>query len=175
MKLPILTRKKSKNGNASVRFEDGLLFTDCRDCNGISSLEDAECVRCVSKQISENGSPSRLIMRKDADVEYSEDTVMILNGISKIVSITDAASSEKLTGVCKGCSSSVPKNAENIWNSFPEPRFDMMRLEAERSVPNRNGCEECLHRTMEFIDRAETMFSEIREKAAKTAFHLTEV
>jgi len=175
MNIPLLTRKKNMIDDAHVKFENGSLFMDCRDCRGMSSLGDAACVKCVSKHISDNGSPSRLIMRKDTDVEHSEDAVAVLNGISRIFSIIDAASSGRSMNGCKGCPSSIPKNADDIWRSFPEPRFDIMRLEAERSNPDGDGCEDCLRRTTEFMDRMETMFFEVREKAAKTAFSLTEV
>jgi len=50
-----------------------------------------------------------------------------------------------------------------------------MRLDAERSVMKDSGCEECLWRTIGFIDQVETMFSDVRKKAAKMAFRLTEV
>jgi hypothetical protein len=62
-----------------------------------------------------------------------------------------------------------------MWNAFPEPRFDMIRLEAERANPGKEGCEECMWRTIGLIDRTETMFCDLKKKCAKAAFRLTEV
>ena len=158
-----------------ITFDEGMLFVDCRLCKGASSLGNAECVKCVSASIAEHGPPARFLMRKENDIEYSDVVISMLSDIAKISSLMRTASSEKLPGGCKGCSSSLPKNADDIWNSFPEPRFDIMRLETERSSPGKDECEECVWRTIAFIDRAETMFSELRKKCAKTAFRLTEV
>ena len=171
-----LFREKIKEAKGpAVTSEDGMLSVDCRMCSGISSLGSAECVKCISASISEHGVPSRLLMRKDNDIEYSEAVISILSDIAKISSLMRTASSEKLPAGCKGCSSSVPKNAKEIWDSFPEPRFDIMRLETERSSPGKDGCEECMRRTTAFIDRADAMFSEIKKRCAKAAFRLTEV
>ncbi|MDR2865939.1 MAG: hypothetical protein LBV13_00815 [Methanomassiliicoccaceae archaeon] len=156
-------------------YEDGMLFIDCRMCTGPSSLADGGCVKCVSGKISDNGIPVRLLMRKDRDVEHSNDTVAVLGEIAKIGSLTGTASSEKLSGRCAGCQSSLAKNAKDIWDSFPEPRFDIMRLEAERSKPEREECEECLWKTIGFIDQLESMFITLKKSAAKKAFRLTEV
>ena len=175
MNMRFLRAKKEKEHRTDTKYEDGLLFIDCGSCASAPSMGDAGCVKCVSGMIGDNGTPSRLIMRRDSDTEYSDDVIMILNDISKIGSLTKTAYSEKLPVRCKECSSSIPKNAEIIWNSFPEPRFDIIRLEAERSVPNKEGCEEFLWRTVGFIDRMETMFSDLKKKAAKKAFRLTEV
>ena len=167
--------KKEKEQRVSMTFENGMLFADCRSCSGPSDLGDVGCVKCISEGISGNGTPLRLMMRKQNDVEYSEGVISILSDISKIGSLTSAASSEKTQSRCKGRQCSIPKNASDIWDSFPDPRFDIMRLDAERAVIGEGGCEECLWRTMGFIDRAETMFSDVRKKAAKMAFRLTEV
>jgi len=168
-------RKKEKGSISNITFEDGMLFADCRSCGGASDLGDTMCVKCISAAISDNGVPSRLMMRKVNDSEYSEDVISVLSDISKIGSLISAAASEKVNGKCNGRRCSIPKNASDIWDSFPEPRFDMMRLDAERSVMSDAGCEECLWRTIGFIDRAETMFLDARKKAAKIAFRLTEV
>jgi len=175
--MTIKIGKQKKNGvrNIKERFEDGLLFMDCRSCSGSSSLGDNECVRCVSGSIERNGKPSRLMIRKASDTEYPENVISVLNEISKIGSLTRTASSENVISKCKNCGSSLPKNAKEIWDSFPEPRFDMMRLEAERSNPKKKGCEECMWRTIGFIDRLETIFDDLRNDAAKKAFRLTEV
>ena len=183
MKLPGLNfrfdlrlRPKKEDGKIlNVRYEDGLLFMDCRACDMPSSLGDTECVKCISSVIEENGSPSRLIMCKRSDIEYSEEIISVLTEISKIGSLTKAASFEKLPSRCSECRSSLPKSAGTIWDSFPEPRFDIIRLEAERSAPDRDGCEECLWKTIGFIDRLETMFGDLRKNAARKAFRLTEV
>jgi len=174
MKTAKIEKERSRNGPAA-RYEDGLLSVDCRACPGTSSLGDAGCVRCVSDCIGKHGTPSRLMIRKESDTEHSEDIITILNEISKIGSLVRAAGDEKVSGGCRNCHASLPKNAKDIWDSFPEPRFDIMRLEAERSSPEREGCEECLWRTIGFIDRLETMFSDVRKNAAKAAFRLTEV
>jgi len=171
----IKPEKKSVRPVSRERFEEGLLFMDCRSCPGPSSLGDNGCVRCLSAAIERNGKPSRLMMRKSSDTEYPEGTVAVLNEVSKISSLTRTASSENIVTKCKGCGTSLPKNAKEIWDAFPDPRFDIMRLEAERSAPKRKGCEECMWRTIGFIDRLETMFSDIRNEAAKKAFRLTEV
>ncbi|MCL2890465.1 MAG: hypothetical protein FWF40_01075 [Methanomassiliicoccaceae archaeon] len=174
MKIPKF-KKKEKEGISNITFEDGMLFADCRSCGGASDLGDAVCVKCISGAISNNGVPSRLMMRKVNDSEYSEDVISVLNDISKIGSLITAAASERTNGKCSGRQCSIPKNASDIWDSFPEPRFDVMRLDAERSIISEAGCEECLWRTIGFIDQAETMFSDVRKKAAKIAFRLTEV
>ncbi|MDR0198289.1 MAG: hypothetical protein LBI08_00915 [Methanomassiliicoccaceae archaeon] len=165
---------KGTNGPA-ITFDDGMLFIDCRPCRGASSLGNAECVKCVSSSISDRGPPSRLLMRKESDIEYSEVVISILGEISKISSLMHTASSEKLQAGCKDCRCSLPKNAKEIWDSFPEPRFDILRLETERSNPNKDGCDECAWRTIGFIDRSETLFADLRKRCAKTAFRLTEV
>jgi hypothetical protein len=167
--------KKEKEYASNATFEDGMLFTDCRSCGGASDLGDAVCVKCISAAISDNGVPLRLMMRKVNDSEYSEDVISVITDISKIGSLMTAAASEKINGKCNGRRCSIPKNASDIWDTFPEPQFDVMRLDAERSVAGGSGCEECLRRTMGFIDQAEKMFSDVRKKAAKTAFRLTEV
>jgi len=175
MKIPLLNWKREKNDGPTVRYEDGMLFIDCRKCAGISSLGDAECVKCVSKNIADIGPPMRLMMRKENDIEYSENVISVINDISRISSLITAASSENIPARCRDCPCSMPKNAKDIWDSFPEPRFDIMRLEAERSVPEKEGCEECMWRTIGLIDQAESMFSDVRRKSAKIAFSLTEV
>jgi hypothetical protein len=168
-------RKRTEQREPHIRFEDGLLFIDCRGCTGPSSLGDAECVKCASGGIMNNGQPSRLMMRKESDVEHSENVISVLTEISKISSLAHTASLERYPNRCGGCSVSISKNAKDIWDSFPEPRFDIMRLEAERSRPDKEGCEECLWKTIGFIDQLETMFSDMRKNAAKKAFRLTEV
>ncbi|MCL2786697.1 MAG: hypothetical protein FWD81_05725 [Methanomassiliicoccaceae archaeon] len=176
MNMKLLKQKKNDvTREPTARSEDGLLFIDCRSCPSPSSFGDRECVRCVSGMMERNGTPARLIMRRESDVEYPESVITVISEISKIGSLTKATSSEKVPGRCKDCGSSIPKNAKDIWDSFPEPRFDIIRLEAERSNPNKDGCEECLWKTMGFIDRLDTMFSDLRKKAAKKAFRLTEV
>ena len=174
MRFTIKKNDKVRNG-PKERFEEGLLFIDCRSCPGDPSFGSKECVLCVSSAIERNGKPSRLMVRKDADTEYSESVISVLSEISKINSLTRAASSENLSTKCRNCGSSLPKNAKDILGSFPEPRFDIIRSEAERSNPGKEGCEECLWRTIGFIDRLETMFSDLRKEAAKKAFRLTEV
>jgi hypothetical protein len=169
-------RKKDKlNGKANIAFEDGTLFVDCRCCSGASSLGNIDCVKCVSNGIANNGPPSRLLMRKENDVEHSDNVISIVTEISKIGSLIATASAERMTGGCKGCPCSLPKNAAEIWDAFPEPRFDIMKLEAERSSPGKSGCEECMWRTIGFIEQIETMFSDLRKRAAKDAFRLSEV
>jgi len=168
-------KKKEKESVFNVTFEDGMLFADCRSCGGASDLGDSVCVKCISAAISYNGVPSRLMMRKVNDSEYSEDVISVLTDISKIGSLISSAASERINGKCNGRRCSISKNASDIWDSFPEPHFDIMRLDAERSVIGGAGCEECLRRTISFIDQTETMFSGVRKKAAKTAFRLTEV
>ena len=175
MDMFLFKEKVKTSEGPKITFEDGMLFTDCRQCNGTSSFGNAECVKCVSKSIADHGPPSRLLIRKENDVEYSDVVISMLCEIAKISSLMNTASSEKLPAGCKGCSSSLPKNAKDIWDSFPEPRFDIMRLETERSSPGKEGCEECVWRTVAFIDRAETMLLELKKKCAKTAFRLTEV
>ncbi|MDR0791006.1 MAG: hypothetical protein LBE47_00525 [Methanomassiliicoccaceae archaeon] len=172
--LPKL-RKRTEHRGPAVRSEDGLLFIDCRECTGPSSLGDAVCVKCVSKEMVNSGPPARLMIRKELDVEHSENVVSVLTEISKISSLAHTASLERPPGKCGGCPVSIPKNAKDIWDAFPEPRFDIMRLEAERSKPDKEGCEECLWKTIGFIDQLETMFSENRKNAAKRAFRLAEV
>jgi len=174
MKIPKF-KKKEKERISNITFEDGMLFADCRSCGGASDLGDVVCVKCISGAISDNGVPSRLMMRKVNDSEYSEDVISVLTDISKIGSLITSAASEKVSGKCNGRQCSIPKIAADIWDTFPEPRFDVMRLDAERSVTSDAGCGECLLRTMGFIDQAETMFSDVRKKAAKIAFRLTEV
>jgi len=168
-------RKKEKECAVNIRFGDGMLFADCRGCSGASDLGDTGCVKCISLGISNNGIPSRLVMRKVNDVEYSEDVISVLIDISRMGALISAASSERTSGKCKGRQCSVSKNASDIWDSFPEPRFDIMRLDAERASAGEAGCEECLWRTMGFLDQSEIMFSDITKKAAKMAFRLTEV
>jgi hypothetical protein len=168
------TKAKEANGR-DVTFDDGMLFIDCRECAGASMLGNAECVKCVSENIADRGQPSRLLMRKENDIEYSDVVISMLTEISKISSLMRTASSEKLAAGCKGCQCSLPNNARQIWDSFPEPRFDILRLETERSSPGKEGCEECMWKTIGFIDRAETLFSELKKRCAKTAFRLTEV
>jgi len=174
MNITIFGKKESER-TVDIRSENGMLFADCRQCGGASDLGDAECVKCISGEMAGNGVPSRLMMRKQNDVEYPEDVISVLNDISKIASLTSATSSENVRNRCRGRQCSIPKNASDIWDSFPEPRFDIMRLDAERAVAGDEECEECLWRTISFIDRAETMFSDVRKKAAKMAFRLTEV
>jgi len=174
MRFTIKKNDKVHNG-PKERFEEGLLFIDCRSCSGDPSFGRRECVLCVSSAIERNGKPSRIMMRKSSDTEYPESVISVLTEISKINSLTAAASAEKLNTKCRNCGSSIPKNAKDISDSFPEPRFDIMRLEAERSNPGKEGCEECLWRTIGFIDRLETMFSDLRKEAAKKAFRLMEV
>ena len=157
------------------RFEEGLLFIDCRSCSADPSFGKKECVLCVSSAIERNGKPSRLMIRKSSDTEYSECVISVLSEISKMNSLTRAASEEKINSKCKGCGSSLPKNAKDVLDSFPETRFDIMKLEAERTNPGKQGCEECMWRTIGFIDRLESMFSDLKKEAAKKAFRLTEV
>ena len=171
----LMRRKKNDDLVPVIRYDDGSLFIDCGECPGTSSPGDAECVRCISSEIYRNGPVSRLLMRKDNDVEHSEDVISVMNGISQIASLLHTASSEKVSSRCRTCACSIPKNAKDLWDSFPEPRFDIMRLEVERSDPMKEGCEECVWRTIGFIDRIETMTAEIRKRAAKTAFRLAEV
>ena len=175
MTMSLLKQKKAVKQGPKVRSEEGLLSIDCRMCAGPSSLGDVTCVKCITNTIEENGAPARLMIRKDADTEYSENVIAVLSEISKIGSLTRTAFSEKLASKCKGCPSSIPKNAKEIWDSFPEPRFDIMRLEVERSGPKKDGCEECVWKTIGFIDRVEKMFSDLRTNAAKKAFRLSEV
>ena len=171
----IMKIKHQKQCITDVRFEDGLLFINCRTCQGSSSLSDAGCVKCISKKMEEKGDPARLMLRKESDTEYSEDAVEVLKEISKISSMTSAAAMEKVPARCRNCRTALPKNAADIWDSFPEPAFETIRSEAERSSPNKEGCEECLWRTIGFVDRLETMFFDLKKKAAKKAFRLTEV
>jgi hypothetical protein len=176
MTMKVFKRAKNEvKGGPNAKLEEGLLFIDCRPCTSPFSLGDERCVRCVSNIIEMNGPPSRLMVRKETDTEYSESTIATLAEISKIGSLAKAASSENVQNKCKECRASLPRNAKDIWDSFPEPRFDIMRSEAERSVQSGEGCEECLWRTIGFIDRLETMFSDLRRDAAKKAFRLTEV
>lgn len=175
MNMFLFREKVKESKGPAAAFDDGMLSVDCRACAGMSSLGNADCVKCVSSNIAERGMPSRLLMRKDNDIEYSEVVIAILNDIARISSLMRTASSEKLPAGCKGCASSIPKNAGEIWDTFPEPRFDMLRLETERSSPGKEGCEECMRRTIGFIDRADAMFSELKKRCAKTAFRLTEV
>lgn len=172
--LKFMKREKPSAGPAAA-FGNGTLFIDCRGCAEPSSLGNAGCVKCVSRKISDVGTPSRLVMRKDNDTEYSESVISVMSGIAEIGSLMDAASSERMRSGCRGCGASLPENAKNIWNSFPEPGFDVIRTEAERSVGKGEGCEECVQRTLGFIDRTEAAFAGLRKKAAKAAFRLTEV
>ncbi|MCL2142655.1 MAG: hypothetical protein FWH44_00105 [Methanomassiliicoccaceae archaeon] len=175
MSIFTFMEKRKETKGPEMRYDEGMLFVDCRPCGGASSLGDADCVKCVSKGIARHGPPGRLLMRKESDVEYSDAVISVLSDISKVFSLMDTASSEKTAARCKGCPCSLQKNAKDIWDSFPEPRFDIMRLETERSDPGKEGCEECMWRTIGFIDRAEVMITDIRRKCAKTAFRLTEV
>jgi hypothetical protein len=175
MRISLPKLKKKAEHHEPHRYEDGMLFVDCRKCEGTSSLGDAGCVKCVSSGIIDSGPPARLMMRKECDVEHSENVISVLVEISKISSLTHTASIERPAGKCNDCSVSISSNAKNIWDSFPEPRFDIMRLEAERSKPDKDGCEECMWRTIGFIDQLETMFFDLRKNAAKKAFRLTEV
>jgi len=168
-------KKKAVNEKSEISFDDGLLFIDCRPCSGRSSFGDIDCVKCISKKIAEHGTPSRLMMRKENDVEHSENIITVMNDIAKIDSLVSTAASEKLSNRCKGCPCSLAKNAKDIWDSFPEPRFDIFRVETERSNPGKEGCEDCVWRTIGFIDRTETMFTDVKKKAAKIAFRLAEV
>jgi len=171
-----LFKEKLKTAEAKkIEYEDGMLFVDCTKCSGVSSLGNAECVKCVSSGITDHGPPARLLMRKENDVEYSDVVISMLSEISKIGSLMSTASSEKVQPGCKGCQCSLPHNAKSIWDAFPEPRFDVMRIEAERSSQEKEGCEKCLWGTIAFIDRAETMMLNLKKHCAKTAFRLTEV
>jgi len=172
----LLFRERTKGTKrGEIRSDDGMLFIDCRPCKGVSSLGDAECVKCVSNAVVDHGIPVRLLMRKENDTEYSENVISVVGEISKICSLMRTISSEKIPARCKGCSCSISKNAKEIWDSFPEPRFETMRSEAERSNPGKDGCEECMWKTLGFIDRAEIMFSDLGKRCAKDAFRLTEV
>jgi len=174
MKIPGINRKRTGSG-PNVTFEEGLLSMDCRACSRTASLGDEGCVRCITGTIDESGTPTRLIIRKESDTEYPVSVIHVLNELSKIGSLIKAASAERMTNRCKGCRSSIPYNAERMRDSFPGPRFEILRSEAERYNPGKEGCEECLRRTIGFIDRLETMFVTVRKEAAKKAFHLTEV
>ena len=171
----LIKRKKNDEHEPKVAYDDGSLFIDCRECTGTSSLGDAACVRCISSKICGTGPVARLLMRKDNDVEHSDNVTELMNGLSEITSLLHTASLEKMPKRCGTCPCSIPKISKDIWNSFPEPRFDIVRLETERSDPMKEGCEECLRRTMGFIDRVESMTVTVRKKAAKTAFRLAEV
>ena len=174
--IMFLFREKAKSTEEKkIVFEDGMLFVDCTRCGGKSSFGNAECVKCVSSAISDHGPPGRLLMRKENDVEYSDVVISMLSEISKIGSLMNTASSEKVQASCKGCACSISSNAKGIWDAFPEPRFDIMRIEAERSSQGKDGCDKCLWGTIAFIDRAETMLTNLKRHCAKTAFRLTEV
>ena len=171
----LIKRKKNDEHGPKVAYDEGSLFIDCGECAGTSSLGDAECVRCVSSKICGTGPVSRLLMRKDNDIEHSDNVKELMNALSEIASLLHTASSEKPPKRCAACPCSIPKIAKEIWNSFPEPRFDIIGLEVERSDPKKEGCEECLGRTMSFIGRVGSMSVAVRKKAAKTAFRLAEV
>gem|GEM_PF-1222228 len=174
--MSLFKRKRTteERNRPETAYDRSTLLIDCSKCGGPSLLNDAECVKCLSECISDNIIPSRLIIRRESDTEYSENVISVLNEISKISSMVRTASQEKVPSKCKGCQTSIPKNAKDLWEAFPEPRFDMMKLEAERSSPNREGCEECLWRTIGFLDQSEMMFSELRKNAARMAFRLSE-
>jgi len=162
-----------KDDPAIYKNDGGRLLVDCGKCECAPDIGTLECMRCVSRIITETGMPDRIVLRSGHDTEYSGDVVELMVSMSKIDGLANAVMQErKRRSRCSSCSRSASKLLSSAWVNFPEVDMGPVRSELNSFNPGNKGCEACIMQTYRSSEQLEHALEELKRECARYAFNL---
>ncbi len=167
IKLQFGTAKKNRKDDALV---DGTLRVSCRACDNNPDYGSAACLGCVKSKIIANGEPSRIVLEKGVEMEFSGDAVRIINALAAIESSNWNVSLGGNGPECSACKYSMESLREIVWEGFPDIDVGRCIGHLDGFMPEKEECRICVNRAYKALARAESSFEAVSGDILKAAY-----
>lgn len=148
----------------SVRsyMEGGSFVIDCRGCQLTPLPGSEECIGCIVREMSVNGTSDRIVLRTGRDTEISGRSGRCLRDMAGLMRWSMPRESPK--GRCSGCDASRYRVMERAWATFPKDGIGFAREMLGNGGHDTDQCRSCRESTARALDLLEERIGEIIDR-----------
>lgn len=138
------------------------LIIDCRGCRYTPLPGSRECIRCMVACMCREGGTDRLVLRTGRDTEISGRAG---RAIKEVASLRRwSTPQERPSGRCRGCQVSRYEVLSKAWDGFPDGRASDLASGIVSSIPDWEGCRECVEATVRALRQVDSGLSRIMDE-----------
>lgn len=171
MKLTDIMELLPKKAVAEKKREP-VLRIDCGKCERDPDYGNAVCIRCISRNITDDYRPESIILDSGVEKEYSGEAARLMCDLSRCVPHEFPSFREKK---CAECKASPLKMDDEMWNLFSIDAIDMIIAKLDNTLAEGNDCEKCINETKNRLQETRNRLYIVSKDALATAYRLNGV
>jgi len=171
MKITDILDKAPKRATPEKR-KDKTLRIDCGKCERDPEYGNAVCIRCISKNITDDYRPERIIMDSGVEREFSGEAARLMCDLSGCVPHFSSEPKEKK---CAECKMSPMKIDDEMWNLFSIDAIDLIISRLDNTLAEGKDCEKCIVESKNRLTDTRNRLYLVSKDALTTAYRITGV
>lgn len=149
--------------------KESKLRIDCGKCDRQPEYGNAVCIRCISKEITDDYRPEAIILDSGVEHEYTGEAARLMCDLSRCVPHQFPELKEKK---CTECKNSPSKIDDEMWNLFSIDAIDLIISRLNGTIADDKDCDRCIVDTKTKMQETRNRLLVVSKEAMDTSYRL---